>query len=78
MATNPEASPFARAALIVVAVLALYVAAFFPAMSVAARSSRYAGVLAPWNPLPFTMKNALFRAWSAIDPAGAAQLAFRP
>lgn len=74
MADEPDKSPFLRAVLVTVAGLLLYLIAFFPVMSYAARHAKsnplpWAG---PWRPLPSPVFRGLLHNWMRIDPVGRA------
>jgi hypothetical protein len=76
MATDPEASPFGRVALAFIAAVALYLAAFFPAMSWEVRHPHpgHSGILSAWEPLPNFVIRPMFQVWVQIDPHGFASL----
>jgi hypothetical protein len=79
---EPEASPPNRWPVIVVCVLALYVLAYFPAMSYIVRHPQHQRAAAAWRPIPSTVRHVMFQAWSKIDPTGVqivdSQLAAHP
>jgi hypothetical protein len=74
MATDSEASPFGRAALVCIAALAFYFFAFFPAMSCVARHHLPSGIIYAWMPLPVPVLQRMERLWGEVDPEGEARM----
>jgi hypothetical protein len=71
-----------RAARVVLCVLALYVVAYFPAVSYIVRHPQYQRAAAVWRPIPSVIRHGMFRVWSKLDPTGfqivASQVAAQP
>jgi hypothetical protein len=61
--------------------LAVYLLAYFPALSYGTRHPEFRGYSVIWRPLPRVVAQFMFRTWVRFDPAGYAilsELAARP
>lgn len=70
MAAKSEKSPWLRTAIAGLAGVILYFAAYFPAMSYAARHPEARGLIRIWSPVLSFASDPMWTSWSKIDPDG--------